>query len=86
MYQQHYQQSNRTHLTEEEIQNQNKGFLLKRKDYLGIDEHANTHPNRTYYYKRYHDLDEVIDTCTKKLQASLTFSLSLRILSYFAFD
>jgi tetratricopeptide (TPR) repeat protein len=46
----------------------NKGYLFKRKDYLGIDENANSHPNRTYYYKRYHNLDEVIDTCTKKLQ------------------
>ena len=56
----------------------NKGFLFKRKDYLEIDEHAKSHPNRTYYYKRYHDLDEVIDTCTKKLQVymiHLNFSL-----------
>jgi hypothetical protein len=46
----------------------NKGFLLKRKDFLGVDELAHSHPNRTYYYKKIQDLDDIIDTCTKKLQ------------------
>ena len=45
-----------------------KGFLLKRKDFLGVDELAHSHPNRTYYYKKNQDLDDIIDTCTKKLQ------------------
>lgn len=40
--------------------------LLKRKDFLGIDTEAAQHPNRTYFFKA--DIDEVIDTCTKKLQ------------------
>ena len=31
-----------------------KGVLLKRKDFLGLDKNAQTHPNRTYYY-RYKD-------------------------------
>lgn len=47
-----------------------KGLLLKRKDFLGVDERAQSHPNRTYYYKRYHDMDGVIETCTKKLQVT----------------
>lgn len=60
-------------LSEEELTNKKqgmseKGFLLKRKDFLGVDSNANSHPNRTYYYKRFHDLDGVIETCTKKLQ------------------
>ena len=28
-----------------------KGVLLKRKDFLGLDENAQSHPNRTYYYR-----------------------------------
>jgi hypothetical protein len=28
-----------------------RGVLLKRKDFLGLDEHALAHPNRTYYYR-----------------------------------
>lgn len=39
--------------------------LLKRKDFLGIDTEAAQHPNRTYFFKP--DLDEVIETCTRKL-------------------
>ena len=47
------------------------GSLLKRKDFLGVDESASHHPNRTYYYKKQNlDLDEIIDTCTKKLMVS----------------
>jgi hypothetical protein len=45
-----------------------KGFLFKRKDFLGVDQLANSHPNRTYYYRKHFDLDEVIATCSKKLQ------------------
>jgi hypothetical protein len=44
------------------------GFLVKRTDFLGVDEEARIHPNRTYYYKKKNDIDEIIDTCTKKLQ------------------
>jgi hypothetical protein len=43
------------------------GYLLKRKDFLGVDESADSHPNRTYYYKRYQDLDAIIETCSRKL-------------------
>lgn len=28
-----------------------RGVLLKRKDFLSLDEHALAHPNRTYYYR-----------------------------------
>jgi hypothetical protein len=54
-----------------------KGVLFKRKDYLDTDEKAKSHPNRTYYYKRHHNLDEVIETCTKKLQVSHSLYLCL---------
>jgi hypothetical protein len=56
----------------------NKGFLLKRKDFLGVDELAHSHPNRTYYYKKIQDLDDIIDTCTKKLQVRFTEVGTLR--------
>jgi hypothetical protein len=46
----------------------NKGFLLKRKDFLGVDELAHSHPNRTYYYRKNNDLDDIIETCSRKLQ------------------
>lgn len=49
-----------------------KGVLLKRKDFLDVDEKANSHPNRTYYFKRIHDLDGIIETCSRKLQVSTT--------------
>jgi hypothetical protein len=45
-----------------------KGLLLKRKDYLGVDEEAGSHPNRTYYYKKNADLDNVLTTCSKSLE------------------
>lgn len=46
------------------------GFLLKRKDFLGVDEHADSHPNRTYYYRKKVNLDEVVAMCSKKLQVN----------------
>lgn len=48
-----------------------KGVLLKRKDFLHVDQSAQSHPNRTYYFKRIQDVDGVIDTCTKKLQVRI---------------
>ena len=44
-----------------------RGFLLKRKDFIGVDQEAQSHPNRFYYYKNF-DVEEIIDTCSKKLQ------------------
>ena len=44
-----------------------RGYLLKRKDYIGSDKNARSHPNRTYFFKS-HDLDQIIHTCSKKLQ------------------
>ena len=56
-----------------ELTTEQKGYLLKRKDFLGKDEYADSHPNRTYYFKRpLGDIDEVIDTCSKKLQVRST--------------
>ena len=45
-----------------------KGSLLKRKDFLGVDKEAGSHPNRTYYYRKSFDAEKVIETCTRKLQ------------------
>lgn len=46
----------------------NRGFLLKRKDFLGVDRLANSHPNRTYYYRRKdEDVVNIIETSSKKL-------------------
>ncbi len=47
---------------------ENKGLLLKRKDFLGVDEEAGSHPNRTYYLKKNADLDHVLATCSKSLE------------------
>ena len=56
---------------EEQETNKDKGSLLKRKDYLGVDQNAHSHPNRTYYYRKHVDLEEVIKTCSKKLQVTI---------------
>lgn len=45
-----------------------KGSLLKRKDFIGVDHLANSHPNRTYYYRKNEDENDIINTCTRKLQ------------------
>jgi hypothetical protein len=47
-----------------------KGLLLKRKDFLGVDEEAGTHPNRTYYYKKDSNIDSILESCTKELQVN----------------
>lgn len=62
-----------------------KGVLLKRKDFLNVDERAGSHPNRTYYFKRVHDLEGVIDTCSKKLQVDLVLlQLCILVINGFA--
>lgn len=48
-----------------------KGFLLKRKDFLGVDAEAGSHPNRTYYYRKASDMRKVIEACTRKLQVHI---------------
>lgn len=53
-----------------------KGYLLKRKDFVETDKEARSHPNRTYYFKS-HDLDTIIETCSKKLKVSLQSILLL---------
>lgn len=65
-----------------------KGSLLKRKDFLGVDDSAKSHPNRTYFYKRVSDLDTVVSECNKKLQeenntANKINLLLIRATSYF---
>lgn len=45
--------------------------LLKRKDFLGIDNEAAQHPNRTYFFRsKGADLDEIIHACTLKLEGT----------------
>lgn len=44
-----------------------QGLLYKRKDFIGVDKLATSHPNRTYYYRKDFDLDNIVVTCTKKL-------------------
>jgi hypothetical protein len=51
-----------------------KGALFKRKDFLDVDEGAQTHPNRTYYFRRDQNIEEVILTCTKALQVGSNFN------------
>lgn len=43
--------------------------LYKRKDFLDIEEDAKSHPNRTYYYRKHQDVDRLIDSCTRKIEA-----------------
>jgi hypothetical protein len=63
-----FEETNNTENSNEETKN-TVGLLLKRKDYLGVDEVASYHPNRTYYYKKNNkDLEEIIENCTKQLQ------------------
>jgi hypothetical protein len=50
-----------------------KGFLLKRKDFLGVDAEAGSHPNRTYYYRKASDMRKVIEACSRKLQVRCRF-------------
>ena len=37
-----------------------QGALYKRKDFLGKEEEAKTHPNRTYYFRKNVDTDQLI--------------------------
>lgn len=46
----------------------NRPSLCKRKDFLEIEPEAKSHPNRTYYYRKHHDTDKIIDSCSRKLQ------------------
>ena len=43
--------------------------LLKRKDFLHLDEEAKFHAHRTYYYRKGTDVEDVIETCSKQLQS-----------------
>ena len=63
-----------------------RGFLLKRKDFLGVDQLAHSHPNRTYYYRKHFDLDEVVATCSKKLQVCNVVSCWVKYLKLCQID
>ena len=47
-----------------------KGFLAKRQDFVGVDKEARGHPNRKYYFRKSNDIDEIILTCSKKLEVT----------------
>lgn len=52
------------------------GLLLKRKDYLGVDEEAGSHPNRTYYFKKNSDdLNKTIAACSQTLRVRVQCSV-----------
>ena len=42
-------------------------YLLKRKDFLGVDEEAGSHPNRTYYLNKNLNLDHILENSSRKL-------------------
>ena len=56
-----------------------KGSLYKRKDFVGKEEDAKSHPNRTYYYRKNVDVGALIDSCTRKLQTDPTNAKALYI-------
>ena len=60
----------RLRVKENDIDNNNEPALLKRKDFLDIDEEAKNHPNRTYYYRKFQDVDRLIETFTAKIMQS----------------
>ena len=45
-----------------------KGVLLKRKDFIELDENAQTHPNRHYYFRR--EEEGTIETCSTAIEVS----------------
>eukprot|EP01138_Halocafeteria_seosinensis_P007770 gb/GECG01007938.1/.p1 GENE.gb/GECG01007938.1/~~gb/GECG01007938.1/.p1 ORF type:complete len:1021 (+),score=132.22 gb/GECG01007938.1/:1-3063(+) len=61
-----------------------QGALYKRKDFLGVEEAAKLHPDRTYYYRKHVDVDRLIEQCTRKLemQPNSFKALSIRASSY----
>lgn len=61
----------------------NKPSLCKRKDFLEIEEEAKSHPNRTYYYRKYQDQDKLIETCTRKLKVIGTDNLRILLVSFY---
>ena len=61
-----------------------QGALYKRKDFLGKEEDAKNHPNRTYYFRKNVDVDKLIESCTRKLteDPENTKALLIRASSY----
>ena len=52
-------------------------LLRRRSDFLGVDEEAHAHPNRFYFFRKSDNVDDVINTCTKKLQVEANNSQAL---------
>jgi len=61
------------------------GSLMKRKDFLGVDQDAESHPNRFYFYKKVFDVEEIIESSTNKLNVNSNDiqSLYLRGVAYY---
>lgn len=57
----------RDQIAEERGDGEEKPSLFKRKDFLGLEEAAKRHPNRTYYFRN-QDLEAIIEQCTAKLK------------------
>ena len=55
---------------EDDVDLLQRGSLFKRKDFLGKELAAKSHPNRHFYYRRPTgiDVNALIASCTKKLQ------------------
>ena len=61
-----------------------RGSLFKRKDFLGKELAAKSHPNRHFYYRRDVNVTSLIASCTKKLrdEPRNTKALFIRASSY----
>ena len=51
-----------------ELSSASVGALYKRKDFLGKEEDAKNHPNRTYYFRKNMDVNKLIESCTRILK------------------
>eukprot|EP00961_Rhodomonas_salina_P111025 1493952-Rhodomonas_salina.1 len=47
-----------------------EGALFKRKDFLDKDEAAKSHPNRTYFFRKTENVDQLVKLCTRKLEGN----------------
>ena len=53
------------------------GQLYKRKDFLETEDEAKIHPNRTYYFRKSVDLDELVRQCDRTLLNDATNAKAL---------
>ena len=54
-----------------------KGVLLKRKDFIELDENAQTHPNRHYYFRR--EEEGTIETCSTAIEVRARARVGWRV-------